>query len=231
MVLDANLSAGSRGRAAEGRERGSVEEGDVPDPVPRPARRHLAVHRSQAPAGAATAVVTRMARKPVWPSGLDGAPPEVREFLGRVLEEIPEGGAGVTGYQFRHWEWEGKPTHEAIGLKAIPGVDPQEVIARVMDVDRLRGPHRPRRGLPIAAGSGPRAARAGAILPGGSASRGSPRSSRSWCWWTRGRSRATGSPTGTCSRTRPRLWTRRPAHAASSTSGRGWWPRGWWVTP
>ena len=67
--------------------------------------------------------------------GLDGAPPEVREFLGRVLEELSEGGEAVTGYQFRHWEREGKPTHEAIGIKAIEGVDPREVIARVMHVD------------------------------------------------------------------------------------------------
>ena len=84
-------------------------------------------------------VIRRIARKPPPPSGLDGAPPEVREFLGRVLERVPEGGAGVTGYQFRHWGREGKPTHEAIGLKAVPGVDPREAIARVMDVDGYAG--------------------------------------------------------------------------------------------
>ena len=50
-----------------------------------------------------------------------------------------EGGAGVTGYQFRHWEREGKPTHEVLGIKAIPGVDPREVISRVMDVDQYEG--------------------------------------------------------------------------------------------
>ena len=81
----------------------------------------------------------RAARGQPRPPGLDGAPSEVREFLGRVLEELPEGGAGVTGYQFRHWEREGKPTHEALGIKAIPGVDPREVIARVMDVDGYEG--------------------------------------------------------------------------------------------
>jgi hypothetical protein len=81
----------------------------------------------------------RAARGPARPSGLGRAPPEVREFLGRVLEEIPEGGAGVTGYQFRHWKRERKPTHEALGVKAIPGVDPREVIARVMDVDGYAG--------------------------------------------------------------------------------------------
>jgi hypothetical protein len=73
------------------------------------------------------------------PSTLDGAPSEVREFLNRVLEKIPERGTGVTGYEFWHWDWEGKPTQEAIGLKAIPGVDPDQFIARVMDVDRYKG--------------------------------------------------------------------------------------------
>jgi hypothetical protein len=83
--------------------------------------------------------IRRIVRKPPPPSGLDGAPPEVREFLGRVLERVPEGGTGVTGYQFRHWGRDGKPTHEAFGLKAVPGVDPQEAFARVMDVDGYPG--------------------------------------------------------------------------------------------
>ena len=83
--------------------------------------------------------VTRMAHKPVWPSRLDGAPAEVREFLGRVLAKIPDSDQPVMGYQFSHWERADKPTHEAMGLKAIPGADPQEVIARVMDVDRYSG--------------------------------------------------------------------------------------------
>ncbi len=80
-------------------------------------------------------VVRHMALKPVCPSGLDAAPPEVQEFLGRVLEKVPDNGSGVTGYQFSHWEWKGKPTHEAIGLKAIPGADPRALIARILDVD------------------------------------------------------------------------------------------------
>jgi hypothetical protein len=81
------------------------------------------------------APLRRLARRPVFPSSLDAAPAEVQEFLARVLEKIPERGAGVTGYQFFDWEWGGKPTHEAIGLKAISGADPDQVIARVMDVD------------------------------------------------------------------------------------------------
>jgi hypothetical protein len=80
-----------------------------------------------------------VAGTPVRPSRLDGASLEVREFLGRVLDKVPEAGTGVTDYQFRHWEWKGKPTHEAVGLKAIPGVDSHQFIARVMDVDRYLG--------------------------------------------------------------------------------------------
>ena len=76
---------------------------------------------------------------PARPQDMGGAPSEVREFLGRVLAELSEAGAGVTGYQFRHWEREGKKTHEALGIKAIPGVDPRAVIARIIDVDSYEG--------------------------------------------------------------------------------------------
>jgi hypothetical protein len=66
---------------------------------------------------------------------MDSAPPEVREFLGRVLEKLPESGAGITDYRFFHWERAGKPTHEAVGVKAVPVVEPQKLIDRIMDVD------------------------------------------------------------------------------------------------
>ena len=72
----------------------------------------------------------RAARDQTVSPGIGDAPPEVREFLGRVLEELPEGGEGVTGYQFRHWERAGKPTHEALGIKAIQDADPRDVIER-----------------------------------------------------------------------------------------------------
>jgi hypothetical protein len=83
--------------------------------------------------------VKHVVRKPVTASTVDQAPAEVREFLPRVLERIPEGGAGVTGYQFEDWEWNGRPTHEAVGLKAIPDVDPREFVAAVMNVDGYKG--------------------------------------------------------------------------------------------
>ena len=82
---------------------------------------------------------THVTLKPVWPSGLDDAPAEVREFLDRILGKIPEGGSGVAGYQFSHWERAGKPTHEAIGLKAIPGAEPEAILVRIMDVDHYKG--------------------------------------------------------------------------------------------
>jgi hypothetical protein len=83
--------------------------------------------------------ITRIVQRPVSPSPLDDAPSEVREFLDRVLDKIPEDATGVTGYQFDHWEWDGRPTHEVFGLKAIPDVDPEKLIARVMDVDGYEG--------------------------------------------------------------------------------------------
>ncbi len=55
------------------------------------------------------------------------------------MQKVPESTAGVAGYQFHHWKQEGKPTEEAIGLKAIPGLDPARLIARVMDVDAYKG--------------------------------------------------------------------------------------------
>jgi hypothetical protein len=83
-----------------------------------------------------TVVVRHVALKPEWPAETGATPPEVREFLGRVLEHLPERGAGFTGYRFFHWELAGKPTHEAVGLKAVPVEDPEKLIDRVRDVDR-----------------------------------------------------------------------------------------------
>ena len=56
-----------------------------------------------------------------------------------MLEKIPDSRTAVTGYQFWHWDWKGNPTDQAVGLKAIPGADPDELIARVMDVDSYVG--------------------------------------------------------------------------------------------
>ncbi len=68
-----------------------------------------------------------------WRASLADAPPEVQQFLGRVLEKVPHAGAGVAGYRFTDWQIAGRPTREALGLKAIPGLDPAKVIPRIMD--------------------------------------------------------------------------------------------------
>jgi hypothetical protein len=86
-----------------------------------------------------TTIVEDVSRGPEEPSPLDAAPPEIHEFLSRVMEKIPAASTAVTGYQFWHWEWKGKPTDEAVGLKAILGSDPDRLIARVMDVDSYVG--------------------------------------------------------------------------------------------
>ena len=64
--------------------------------------------------------------------------PRARAFLERVLARAPACGEGVEGYQFQSWSQEGHPTREGLGLKAIPGVDVAEVVARIMDVDGYR---------------------------------------------------------------------------------------------
>jgi hypothetical protein len=73
------------------------------------------------------------------PLSLEAVPAEVRGFLGRALEKVPDHGTAVTGYQFWNWERVGKPTHEAIGLKAVPSADPHQFIAAVMNVDGYQG--------------------------------------------------------------------------------------------
>jgi hypothetical protein len=67
--------------------------------------------------------------------GLEGAPPEVLAFLGRVLQKLPAGGAGVTGFQFDHWDRPGGAVPELLGFKAVPGLDPEALIESVLDVD------------------------------------------------------------------------------------------------
>lgn len=81
-------------------------------------------------------LVVREVHRPVMP---DPVPDEVQEFLDRVLEKIPYGGEGVASYQLHHWKWKDKPTHEAIGIKPVPDLEPEKLISRVMDVDGYLG--------------------------------------------------------------------------------------------
>lgn len=62
---------------------------------------------------------------------------EVTQFLQRVLKYVPP--APPAQYQLSHWAHAGRPTEEAFGLLAIPGLDPQKAIDAVMDVDHYKG--------------------------------------------------------------------------------------------
>jgi hypothetical protein len=79
------------------------------------------------------------ARRQPQPDRLASAPPEVRAFLDRVLRDLPPAGSRVEGYRFLSWEQPGRPTRAALGVKAVPGLDPDALIARVMDVDGYEG--------------------------------------------------------------------------------------------
>jgi hypothetical protein len=61
-------------------------------------------------------------------------------FLERVLARMPRPDARKTEYQFDHWPYSGKVTDEAVGVLAVPGVDPEKFLARVMDVNHYVGP-------------------------------------------------------------------------------------------
>lgn len=61
---------------------------------------------------------------------------EALAFLDRVFKKIPR---TTSGFVFEHWPYGGRPTDEGVGLLAVPGVDPEKLIRRVMDVDRYVG--------------------------------------------------------------------------------------------
>ncbi|RUL82315.1 hypothetical protein [Tautonia sociabilis] len=70
---------------------------------------------------------------------LDEAPPEVLAFLSRVLERLPEPGE-IDDDRFDSWTEPGSPTRAAMGIKPVPGLDPDALISRVLDVDGYTGP-------------------------------------------------------------------------------------------
>ncbi len=73
----------------------------------------------------------------VSPVTVAGPPADVTAFLNDIFARLPA--APVTEYTFQSWERAGKPTSEGFGLAPIPGLDPEKVIARVMDVDHYVG--------------------------------------------------------------------------------------------
>ena len=58
-------------------------------------------------------------------------------FLDRVFARLPA--TPPRDFQFFHWPHSGRPTEEALGLLAVPGLDPARVVDAVMDVDRYVG--------------------------------------------------------------------------------------------
>jgi hypothetical protein len=58
---------------------------------------------------------------------------EPDRFVDRVFKRVPDG--PVSDFFFEHWSHEGKPTEEGIGILAVPGADPERVLACVFDVD------------------------------------------------------------------------------------------------
>jgi hypothetical protein len=62
---------------------------------------------------------------------------EVHAFLTRVLKHAPA--SPPAKFELFHWAHGGRPTEEAFGILAIPGLDPQKAIDAVMDVDHYTG--------------------------------------------------------------------------------------------
>lgn len=59
------------------------------------------------------------------------------EFLDRVFQRIPS--TTPTQFRFEAWNHGGRPTAEGVGMLPVSGVDPEKLIARVMDVDHYIG--------------------------------------------------------------------------------------------
>ncbi len=76
---------------------------------------------------------------PSRPQGLSGAPPEVRDFLRRVLDALPPLNDPLLEPAFLHWPIEGKVTQESVLAKDVPRIEPDALIARVMDVNGYVG--------------------------------------------------------------------------------------------
>ncbi len=64
---------------------------------------------------------------------------ELTSFVARVLAKAPTASTPPASYQLQTWAHGGRPTDEAFGILAIPGLDPQKAIDAVMDVDHYTG--------------------------------------------------------------------------------------------
>jgi hypothetical protein len=62
---------------------------------------------------------------------------ESEAFLERVLQRLPA--AAPASFQFMHWAHGGRPTEEAFGIMPLAGVEPEKLLAAVMDLDHYVG--------------------------------------------------------------------------------------------
>lgn len=58
-------------------------------------------------------------------------------FVDRVLAKLPA--SPPSSFQFHSWAHAGRPTEEGFGIGPVAGVDPDKLIAAVMDVDHYVG--------------------------------------------------------------------------------------------
>jgi hypothetical protein len=59
------------------------------------------------------------------------------DFLKRVFQNLPQ--TPPSDYYFKIWNVSGKITSEALGILPVPGVEPEKLVACVMDVDHYVG--------------------------------------------------------------------------------------------
>ena len=59
------------------------------------------------------------------------------EFVDRVVPHLPA--SPPARMSFKNWSYGGRPTKEGVAVMSIPGVDPEKLLAAVMDVDHYVG--------------------------------------------------------------------------------------------
>lgn len=62
---------------------------------------------------------------------------EYQAFVDRVFAHLPP--APVRDFAFASWAHAGRPTQEGMGIGPVPGIDPEKLVAAVLDVDHYVG--------------------------------------------------------------------------------------------
>lgn len=62
---------------------------------------------------------------------------EIQAFVERVFARLPV--PPPTAFAYWHWPHAGRPTEEAVAVMPMPGLDPEKLIAAVMDVGNYVG--------------------------------------------------------------------------------------------